>query len=486
MILVAAREEMATLIASSPAAGFRNEAATSTPVEKEPFPGARTAWYVTGALAVTNMVSYVERQIPTLMFGPIKHDFGLSDTMVSLLAGFAFVLFYVGFGLFIGRLADRTSRKRIIAAGIVLWGFATMSCGLARSFIQLFLGRVMVGVGEATLGPSAISMLSDYFPTGKLARAVSVYTGAQYLGAGFALVLGGLAIHVVDSLRQPVLPLVGPLHPWQTTFLVVGAIGMLVIVPVLFITEPKRRGLLNAPSGVSSRSLPLADTVMFVRQNWRTLGAHFSAFSISSALGFGTVAWMPTYFIRNHHWAAHDIGYVYGLMLAVLGGAGVLAGARFGEWLASRGFRDAYFRAPLITLSLTGIPAALATLMPNAEASLILLVFSTFLSSFPVALIIASLQLITPNQMRGQVVSLYFFVANIFGVGLGPTLVAMITDYIYHDEMAIGYSLATATAIITPIVAFILWFGLSPYRDSLARAATWDGQSDEGTSLCRV
>lgn len=425
------------------------------------------------------MISYVERQIPTLMFGPIKHDFGLSDTKVSLLAGFAFVLFYVGFGLFIGRLADRTSRKRIIAIGIVLWGFATMSCGLARSFVQLFLGRVMVGVGESTLGPSAISMLSDYFPAGKLARAVSVYTGAQYLGAGFALVLGGLAIHVIDSMRQPVLPLIGALHPWQTTFLAVGAVGMLVLVPVLFITEPKRRGLVK---GASFEPLPLSDTVKFLRQNWKTLGAHYSAFSISSAMGFGTVAWMPTYFIRIHHWAAHDIGYVYGLMLALLGGAGVLAGARFGEWLSARGLRDAYFRAPLITLSLTGIPAALATLMPNAEYSLILLVFSTFLSSFPVALIIASLQLITPNQMRGQVVALYFFMANIFGVGLGPTLVAMITDYVYHDEMAIGYSLATATVVITPIVAIILWLGLAPYRASLARASAWSGET--GASPC--
>jgi MFS family permease len=486
LILAAARDEMIALTTSSAAAGFRNGAATSALGVTEPFPASRAAWYVTGALAVTNMVSYVERQIPTLMFGPIKHDFGLSDTKVSLLAGFAFVLFYVGFGLFIGRLADRTSRKRIIAIGIVLWGFATMSCGLARSFVQLFLGRVMVGVGEATLGPSAISMLSDYFPRGKLARAVSVYTGAQYLGAGFALVVGGLAIHVVDSLRQPVLPLIGALHPWQTTFLVVGAVGMLVIIPVLFIAEPKRRGLLNASDVAPSGPLPIADTVKFVRQNWKTLGAHFSAFSISSAMGFGTVAWIPTYFIRIHHWAAHDIGYVYGLMLALLGGAGVLAGARFGEWLASRGFQDAYFRAPLITLSLTGIPAALATLMPNAEASLILLVFSTFLSSFPVALIIASLQLITPNQMRGQIVSFYFFVANIFGVGLGPTLVAMITDYVYHDEMAIGYSLATATAVITPIVALILWLGLRPYRESLARAATWSGHSDEGIAPCRA
>ena len=117
------------------------------------FPAPRVAWFVVGSLALINMVSYIERQIPTLLFAPIKKEFLLSDTQVSLLAGFAFVLFYVGFRIVIGRLADRLNRKRIIAIGVVLWSLATMSCGLARSFAQLFVARVMVGVGEATLGP---------------------------------------------------------------------------------------------------------------------------------------------------------------------------------------------------------------------------------------------------------------------------------------------------------------------------------------------
>jgi MFS family permease len=216
-----------------------------------------------------------------------------------------------------------------------------------------------------------------------------------------------------------------------------------------------------------------------MRQNWKTLGAVYAAFSISSAAGFGTVAWVPTYFVRVHHWAAHDIGYVYGLMLALLGGAGVLAGARFADWLAGRGYRDAYLRAPLITLTIAGVPAVLATLMPTAQASFAFLIFSTFLSSFPVAVVIAALQVITPNQMRAQVIALYFFLANIFGVGLGPTIVAAITDYVYRNEMAVGYSLATAIAVITPIVAILVWLGLAPYRESLKRAAAWAAPSDQ-------
>lgn len=456
----------------------RLTAEASLPAAHEPYPARGQAWFVVGALALTNMMSYVERQIPTLMFAPIKHDFGLSDTQVSLLAGFAFVLFYVGFGLFIGRLADRANRKRIIAVGIVMWSLATISCGLAQSFARLFFGRVMVGVGEATLGPSAISMLSDYFPREKLAGALSIYTGAQYLGAGFALVVGGLAIQIVSALPQPHLPVIGVLHPWQTTFLFVGVVGMAVILPILFVKEPRRRGLARSQDGAHP-SLPLSHTLAFLRQNWKTLGSIYVSFSISAAAGFGTVAWVPTYFIRVHHWAAHDIGYVYGLLFAFFGCAGVLSGARFAEWMAARGYKDAYLRAPLIALCAASVPAALATLMPNAPASFFFLVFGTYLSSFPVAAVIAALQVITPNQMRGQVVALYFFLANIFGVGLGPTIVAAITDYVYRNEMAVGYSLATAIAIITPTFAIILWIGLSHYCASLERASAWTTPSGE-------
>lgn len=462
---------MASVTETSPAQAMTGADAGVLPA---PYPDQSYAWFVVGALSLTNMVSYVERQIPTLLFTPIKADFALNDTEVSLLAGFAFVVFYVAFGLVSGRLADRAKRQRIIAIGIVLWGLATMSCGLARSFIQLFLGRVLVGVGEATLGPSAISMLSDYFPREKLARALSLYTGAQYLGAGFALVVGGAAIQIVSDLPAPHLPVIGTLHPWQTTFLIVGALGMLVIVPMLFVKEPPRRGLMGGAD--AAQAVPFRETLAFMRLNWKTFTAHFAGFSISAAIGFGTVVWMPSYFIRVHHWAAHDIGYVYGLMLALLGGAGVLAGARFAEWLGRR-YPDAYFRAPAITLSLTAIPGTLAVLMPTDGLAFAFLVVATFLSSFPVAVIIAALQVITPNQMRGQIVAMYFFLGNVLGLGVGPTIVAAITDYVFHDEMMVGASIATVTAVVTPIVVGLLIWGLKPYRESLARAAAWTGRT---------
>jgi MFS family permease len=429
------------------------------------FPSAVYAWTVVAALSLTNMMSYVERQILTLLFTPIKHDFHLNDTQVSLLAGAAFVLFYVAFGLVIGRLADRSNRKRIIMVGVVFWSLATTACGFAQNFIQLFVARISVGVGEATLGPSAMSIISDYFPRPRLARALSVFTGSQYVGAGLALVVGGAAISAAASLSAHHLAPSG-LRPWQLAFIFVGLGGLLVLIPLAFMKEPARRGLARPRTAAVGRS----ELIAFFAENKRLLICHFAAFSISSMVGFGAVAWVPTFFVRVHHWTPQSIGYVYGLMLAGLGGAGVLAGARVGEWMERRGVVDAYLRVPIFSMVGAGVLLIGAVLAPDQRLALILLAGSTFISSFPVALIAAVLQTVTPNQMRGQVVSMFNFLSNVLGVASGPTVVALLTDFVFRRENAVGLSLITVTAVITPLVVVILVIGLRGYRESLARA----------------
>jgi MFS family permease len=444
--------------------------AAATPAALD-FPPRAYAWFVVAALSLLNMVSYVERQILTLLFGPIKADFKLSDTQVSLLAGAAFVVFYVLFGLLFGRLADRTVRKRIIMLGAIFWSLATTACGLAQNFGQLFTARISVGVGEASLGPSALSTISDYFPRERLARAIGIYTSAQYAGAGLALVVGGFAIHLVANLPPLDPPGLPPLRPWQMTFVMVGLGGLLALLPMLFVREPVRRGVAQA-APASSKARIRSELLSFISANRRMFIAHFSAFSISSMLGFGTVAWVPTYFIRVHHWAPQDVGYVYGAILAVMGAAGVVSGGRIAEWMEARGVKDAYFVLPMISLTATAAFFISAmVLAPTAEIALALIVCSTFLSSFPVSLTITALQAVSPNQLRGQLTSVYYFIANILGVASGPTVVALLTDYIYRDEQAVGLSLATASAVITPIVVTILGFGRAGLRDGLARAA---------------
>jgi MFS family permease len=443
-----------------------SEAALAPAPAAAEYPASAYAWFVVGALSLVNMMSYVERQILTLLFAPIKRDFRLTDTEVSLLAGAAFVVFFVVFGLLFGRLADRGNRKRIIMLGALFWGLATTACGAAQNFVQLFVARISVGVGEASLGPSALSTISDYFPRHRLARAISVYTGAQYVGAGLALVVGGLAIHLVAQLPPVELPGIGVLRPWQMTFVLVGLGGLLVLIPMAFVKEPVRRGV-SRPAGGADRG----ELRAFLGANRRMLASHFAGFSLSSMLGFGVVAWVPTYFIRVHGWAAQDIGYVYGAILAVMGGAGVLAGGRIAEWMEGRGVRDAYFLLPMLSATATMALFVAAMFAPSDEVALGLLVCSTFFSSFPVSLIMTALQAVAPNQLRGQLTALFSFVTNLLGVATGPTVVALLTDYLYRDEQAVGWSLATASAVITPVVVTLLAVGRPGLRDSLDRAA---------------
>ncbi|MGZ6020726.1 MAG: spinster family MFS transporter [Phenylobacterium sp.] len=433
------------------------------------FPSTASAWFVVGALSLVNMVSYVERQILTLLFAPIKRDFHLTDTQVSLLAGAAFVIFFVLFGLLFGRLADRHNRKRIILLGALFWSLATTACGLAQSFLQLFLARISVGVGEASLSPSALSTISDYFPREKLTRAISFYTGAQYVGAGLALVVGGFAIQLVAQLPPFALPGLGQLRPWQMTFVFVGLGGLLFAIPTLFVKEPARRGL-AAPLGGASKSVQRSQLIAFFSANRRMLACHFAGFSISTMLGFGVAAWTPTFFIRVHHWAAQDIGYAYGAIMAVMGLSGAIVGGRVAEWMESKGIEDAYFVLPLITAGTNMVLFPAAMVAPSAPIALAILTVSTFIGTLPLSVIMASLQAVAPNQLRGQLVSMFSFVSNVLGVASGPTVIALLTDYVYRDEHAVGLALATASVCITPITLTILGIGRAGLRHSLARA----------------
>jgi MFS family permease len=435
-----------------------------------PFPPASYAWFAVAALSLVNMVSYVERQILTLLFTPIKADFALSDTEVSLLAGAAFVIFYVVFGLLFGRLADRVNRKRLVMIGAVFWGLATAACGAAQNFIQLFVARICVGVGEASLGPSALSIISDYFPRERLVRPISVYAGSQYVGAGFALVVGGLAIEVVAQLPPLVVPGLGPLRPWQLVFILVGLAGMLPLLLMAFVREPLRRGLAAAPTA-AERLARRSQLIAFFSANRRMLFAHFAGFSLSSMLGFGVAAWMPTYFIRVHGWAAQDIGYAYGAVMAVMGLTGALTGGRLAEWLQDRGVVDVHFAMPMVTMTLNAILLAAAVFAPSGVLALVFVGLMTLIGTLPLSLIQAALQSVSPNQLRGQLVALFGFVANLVGVASGPTLVALITDYGFHDEQAVGLSLVTLNLCVTPVVVALLGFGRAGLRHSLARAS---------------
>jgi MFS family permease len=434
-----------------------------------PYPSAGRAWYAVLVLMLAYLFAFLDRQILSLLVQPIKRDLGISDTEMSLILGLAFGIFYTVLGIPIGRFGDRANRRNIVAAGIALWSVMTAACGLAASYAQLFLARVGVGFGEATLQPCALSLISDHFPRDKRGLAVSVYSMGLGLGAGLALVLGGQVVAAVANAPKVVLPLLGELYAWQTVFMVVGLPGLIVALLMLTVREPTRRD-----RNAGSVGAPFGTVLAYLWARRATYASHFVGLSVMTVIGNAVLAWMPAVFIRGYGWSIGQLSLNYGLVIA-LGGP---AGSAFGGWLGDRlyrgGRKDGHMRAALYG-TLVLVPAAvLAPLMPSPWLTVLLMVPYAVGSGMATASGPAALMVIAPNEMRAQVSALYWFVISTLGIAIGPLAVALLTDRLFHDEAKVGTALALVAAAFGAVVAGLLVYVLAPYRRAVAEAEAAD------------
>ena len=439
-------------------------------------PSQRYAWYVVGVLTLANVSGSVDRQILSLLVPAIKHDLGISDTQMSYLIGLSFSVFYTLLGLPIAWWADRGNRRDIMAGGVALWSLMTMACGLARSYGRLLLTRIGVGVGEATLAAPSVSLIADYFPRERLGTAMSVYSLGIFLGSGLAYFLGGWIVGVMSATGGGRWPVVGVLRPWQTVFIIVGAPGLVVAALMLTVREIGTRvagaevwrGGARAP-----RLLP------YLRQNLRTFGTHGIGFGLSGAVNYGIAAWLATFLIRTYGWTPARAGMVQGVLTMTVGVAGVLAGGRVADWLARGGQPDAPLRVGIIGALGMLVSATAYPLMPTAAWSVAWLVVVNFFAAFPWGAASAAAAEIVPAPLRAQGAALYFFVLNLLSATVGPTAVAWITDYGFHDERALRYSLAIVN--LTGMAGAILLFaaGLPAFRRTLVYRERWEGEGEK-------
>ena len=291
---------------------------------------------------------------------------------------------------------------------------------------------------------------------------MAVYSIGVPLGSGVALILSGLVIKAIEGWPAPTLPGFGALEPWRLTFLFVGLPGLLVALLMLTVKEPVRRGA-AAASGRGIKEL-----FAFVRQQWRALLPHFAGLSALTFVIYGYMAWIPTFFARTYGVKPADITLVYGLTTAICGAIGLLLGGALADRLFSRGVLDGHLRTVRWAV-VTSAPFLIAMpLMPDATFAALLFAPAFLLASMHGGVAGAALQVISPNRLRGQITALYFFVANLIGLGLGPTAVALVTDYGFHDDAALRYSLAAVAATALPISALILTLGFPAFRRAAA------------------
>nr|WP_178112483.1 MFS transporter [Pseudomonas sp. WS 5019] len=418
-------------------------------------------------MMVAYVLSFVDRQILNLLVEPIRRDLAINDTQMSLLMGLSFALFYTVCGIPLGRVADTRSRRGLIAVGILFWSAATAACGMAKMYWQFLLCRIGVGVGEAALSPAAYSLIADSFPAERRATAISVYSMGVYLGSGLAFLVGGLVIQFASAQGDVTLPVLGEVRPWQLIFLILGVAGVFFTLLMLAIKEPVRRG---AGAGVA---VPLSEVGRYIRANRRTVLLHNFGFAGLAFAGYGSAAWIPTFYIRTYGWDAGQVGIVYGCIVAVFGCLGIVFGGRLADWMAKRGRSDANMRVGLYA-ALGALPlVVLFPLMDSAFWASLLLAPAVFCLSMPFGVAPAAIQEIMPNSMRGQASAIYLFVITLIGLGVGPTAVALVTDFVFADDNALRYSLLIVTTLAVLMSIILLAKSLKPYRESVTRLEQW-------------
>lgn len=414
-------------------------------------------WILLTVLSLTYLCGTLDRVVISLLVEPIKTDLGLTDTEVSLLQGFAFMLVFSFVGIPMGVLVDRMNRARLLASGVGVWSLMTGLCGLANNFWTLFLARAGVGIGEATLTPAGYSLISDAFDKKRLGLALGIFTMGGSLGTGLSLVLGGYAIGELGQHGDFDVLLLGVLHPWQLTFVLLALPGLVLAMTVALMPVPLRRAV--QPVAASQMAGALG---RFYRENRAFIMRQHIATGLTSLVLLGGYSWIAPFFARVHGWQPAAVGFAAGIVSIIGSPVGLLGGGALGDWLLRYG---AHMRLWVCAVSV-GFGALFALfypIVPDAGLAIILFGLMAMFATVPVGVGNAALQHVVPGEIRGRVSAIYFFCLSMIGM-IGPTLIAGISDIFFTTPSGIGY----ATALVLPLaltVAMLLWlWAIPPYR----------------------
>ena len=417
-------------------------------------------------LLLVYTVSFIDRQIMSILVQPIKQEFGVSDTAMGLLTGLAFGLFYTVLAIPFGRYADRANRRNVIAYCCAAWSVMTALCGMATGFVSLALARMGVAVGEAGGGAPSISMVTDHYPPQQRGRALSVYMLGPQIGLLLGLTLGGWIAHH---------------HGWRAAFLVMSVPGVVVALLLRFTAIEPRRGQWDSAGGspAGAATEPLG---VLLRDLWasRAFVRITLACMLMTFVGYGIGIWTPAFLVRSHGMSLQDAGVVMGL----IGGVFAAAGALTSGWLCDKlARRDARWRigVPLLGCLLT-LPSGVAfyilpagnawhigsLVVPHAVAFYLMFAFTAVWWSAPAYAALAEL---IPAHRRTSGMAIFNMIITLVGSGLGPLLVGMLSDVLVpqfgNEALRWALAIATAASFLLGIVAFIR--ALSPYASERAR-----------------
>jgi MFS family permease len=404
--------------------------------EREQRPSAY-AWYALGLLTFVYVLNFLDRTLIYILFTPIKKEMAFSDLQLALLGTTSFVIFYTALGIPFGRLSDRVVRKNMIAGGLAVWSVFSGLTGFADSFWTLFFCRVMVGVGEATLGPAALSLLSDYFPPRRRATVQAIYSSGIAVGAGLAFFLGGW---------------VGQHFGWRWAFYLLGFPGLFVALFVFLLKEK--------PRGQTETS-----TVRYTSKDWKILFQsvplryHYLGYALFGLAANNLSIWGATFFTRVHKFDIATIGLWGGILSLVAGVPGTILGGWFADRF--RGFGRGGRMLFSSIAALIAIPFWLLLIFSNAVPFLLLANFVLLgLSLMWLGPAAADVHDIAGPQLRGLGIGIYFFSVNIAAYAVGSNLIGKLNDWlgVSANPLEMRYSLLICPTACA-LAALMLWFG---------------------------
>ncbi len=409
--------------------------------------------YVLGVLFVVYVFNFVDRQVLSILIQPIQDDLGVSDTLMGLLAGVTFALFYTAAGIPIARLADTGSRRTVIAVSVAVWSAMTAASGLARSFLHLALARVGVGIGEAGGTPPSHSLISDYFPPERRATALALYGNGIYIGSGLGIMAGGFLLTAFGD--------------WRTAFFVVGLAGLPLSLLVALTVRELPRGASEGGTTAAAEEVGFWAVFgfLFSRRSflWLVLGA-----SCQAVFGYGILTWGAVFLGRVHGLPWDEVAAWFGPTI-MFGGC---VGVTFGGWLSDRlGAGDPrwYMRMPAI-VSVAMVPFALGFLLLGEP----LPALASFVPAYTVAnMYVGPLWSLSQNlarpHMRATASAVLLLILNIVGLGFGPFAVGVMNDAFAatHQDLAIRYSLVVVT-LVGGLAGLFFWLGSTTLTQDLA------------------
>jgi len=438
-----------------------------TAPDSQPWPPRRDAYYSLFCMTIVVMFTVLDRSVMALLIDPIKQDFGITDTQAALLIGAAFSLPYGIAGIAVARLADFSNRRNLVAASLAVWSACTVACGVAQGYVSLLIARMGIGAGESGYGPASWSIATDNWPREKVAFATATMGIGAMLGTGLALFLGGAILHAVSGMPPLALPGIGVIRPWQWTFILVGAPGLVWALVVLTSKEPPRRGL---AAGETAKKVPVGDVARWLRDDWRTYLATIGGMAMKAMMLAVPATWGATFLHRQFGWELSRIGMITGTITLIVSPVALMAGAKLSEYWTRQGRKDANLRIVFYGL-IVSIPLMVAApLMPSPYLVLATNALVSFVGTLGFGPSIAAFQVITPNRMRAQVGSLTQFCNNVIAFALSPIIVALFTDYIFRDPSALRYSMVLNALVMGLLSLAIVWQGLGPYARSYERA----------------